>query len=83
MYDKFSELDPKVRSKLIAKADSVRVVDATKKRDLYSWNNLDKSISFGDHRSPPYEPVEAVFVVASPDELAEVKALVLQIKGSQ
>jgi hypothetical protein len=83
MYAKFSELDPKARSKFIDKADCVRAVDSTTRKDLYSWNKADASVSFGDHRSPPFELVEAVFVVDSEDELAQVKALVVQIKGNE
>jgi hypothetical protein len=47
-----------------------------------SWNKGDASVSFGDHRSPPYEPVEAVFIVDSAEECDAVKAVVKQIKGS-
>ena len=83
MYLKFSELDSATRSKLIRKADCIRVVDSTRKKDLYIWNEGVRSVSFGDHRSPPYEPVEAVFVADSAEECAEVKALVVQIKGSE
>jgi len=83
MYLRFSELDADARSKLIDKADCVRVVDATRKKDLYSWNKGEASVSFGDHRSPPYEPVEAVFIVDSAEECAAVKALVKKIKGNE
>ena len=83
MYLRFNELDSKARSKLISKADCVRVVDSARKKDLYSWNKGEASICFGDHRSPPYEPVEAVFIVDSAEECAEVKALVLQLKGNE
>ena len=68
---------------VIDKADCVRVVDSTRKKDLYSWNKGEPSISFGEHRSPPYEPVEAVFIVDSPEECASVKALVVRIKGNE
>jgi len=52
-------------------------------KDLYSWNKGEASISFGDHRSPPMELMEAVFIVDSPAECAEVKALVKQLKGNE
>ena len=83
MYLRFSELDSETRSKLIRKADCVRAVDPTRKKDLYIWNKEPPSVSFGDHRSPPYELVEAVFIVDSAEECAAVKALVKQTKGSE
>jgi hypothetical protein len=83
MYDKFSELDSATRTKLIRKADCIRVVDSTRKKDLYVWNKEAPSVSFGDHRSPPYQPVEAVFIVDSAEECAAVKAMVKQLKGNE
>jgi len=46
MYLRFNELDSKARSKLISKADCVRVVDSARKKDLYSWNKGEASICF-------------------------------------
>ncbi len=76
---RFSDLTPDGRVEMIRDADVVVGYDSTFQEHLWAWNKSVPRVSFSSG-SPAYKVAILEIAVDSPEQLAELKAAVLQVK---